>query len=156
MTAAPETGNPAVPPADMPAAVDRYVAFMRSLGPDSLDRLDEGLTEDARFCDPFNDVAGLPSVRRVFEHTYRMLRDVEIEVSDRAIVGNRCYLRWVFRYRLARSRRVWAVVGVTELHFAPDGRVRAHIDHWDAAGQIYEKLPVVGPLLRGIRRRLQP
>jgi len=155
VTASPDPSSAAAP-ADMAAAVDRYVAFMQGLGPDALDRLDEGLTEDARFCDPFNDVTGLPAVRRVFAHTYRMLRDVEIEVTDRAITGDRCYLRWVFHYRMARSPRRWSVVGVSELHFAPDGRVSAHIDHWDAAGQIYEKLPVLGPILRRIRRRLQP
>ena len=43
---------------------------------------------------------------------------------------------------------------MSELHFDEAGTLRAHIDHWDAAGQLYEKLPGIGWLLRRIRRRL--
>jgi hypothetical protein len=42
---------------------------------------------------------------------------------------------------------------MSELRFAADGRVREHIDHWDAAAQVYERLPLIGGLMRLIRRR---
>jgi hypothetical protein len=43
---------------------------------------------------------------------------------------------------------------MSEVQFDEAGSVRAHIDHWDAAGQLYEKLPVIGWILRRIRARL--
>jgi len=46
--------------------------------------------------------------------------------------------------------------GMSELTFTADGKVARHIDHWDASKAFYEKLPLVGALLRAIRRRVSP
>ena len=37
---------------------------------------------------------------------------------------------------------------------ADDGRITLHRDYWDAAEELYEKLPVIGTLMRWLRRRL--
>jgi len=34
------------------------------------------------------------------------------------------------------------------------GKVVEHIDYWDAAEQVYERLPLLGPILRRVRQRL--
>jgi steroid delta-isomerase len=47
------------------------------------------------------------------------------------------------------------VHGATHLRFAPDGRIRSHRDYWDAAGELYAKLPVLGVLMRMVQRRLR-
>jgi hypothetical protein len=43
---------------------------------------------------------------------------------------------------------------MTEVHFDQSGKVAAHLDHWDAASQLYEHVPLLGGVLRIIRRRL--
>ena len=43
--------------------------------------------------------------------------------------------------------------GASHLRFAPDGRVADHRDYWDAAEELYEKLPVVGGVMRWLKRR---
>lgn len=48
----------------------------------------------------------------------------------------------------------WPVDGVSEVHLTPDGKVAAHLDHWDAGSQFYARLPVLGFLIRLVRRRL--
>jgi steroid delta-isomerase len=45
------------------------------------------------------------------------------------------------------------VHGATHLRFAPDGRIALHRDYWDAAEELYEKLPLVGALMRWLRSR---
>ena len=49
----------------------------------------------------------------------------------------------------------WHVDGVTELHFAADGRVDSHLDYWDSGSQFYAHLPVLGWVVRKVRQRLQ-
>lgn len=44
--------------------------------------------------------------------------------------------------------------GVSEVRFDSVGLITAHIDYWDAARQLYEKLPLLGGVLRMIRHRL--
>jgi hypothetical protein len=52
-----------------------------------------------------------------------------------------------------RNRR-FSIDGVSEVAFDEAGKVRSHIDHWDAAGGLYERLPLIGAVLRHLRRRL--
>ena len=135
-------------------AVERYIGFWRRLSAATLDSLDDHVTPDFRFADPFGDHRGIDRVRAQFARTFAMIDDVDITVTDYAISGRTAYLRWSFAYTVGRRRRPWRIEGVSEIHIAPDGRASAHIDHWDAAGQTYEKLPVIGPVLRALRRRI--
>jgi hypothetical protein len=43
--------------------------------------------------------------------------------------------------------------GASHVRFASDGRVAYHRDYWDAAEELYEKLPVVGSLMRWLKTR---
>jgi hypothetical protein len=51
------------------------------------------------------------------------------------------------------DRREQCIRGATHLRFAADGRIAMHRDYWDAAEELYEKLPVVGTLMRWLKRR---
>jgi hypothetical protein len=65
------------------------------------------------------------------------------------------FLRWRLTGRLrSLSNRDWDITGMSEIHLAPDRRVAAHIDHWDAGQQFYELLPVIGSVIRLLRRRV--
>ena len=44
--------------------------------------------------------------------------------------------------------------GATLLRFDADGRISEHRDYWDAAGELYAKLPLIGPLMRWLKHRL--
>jgi hypothetical protein len=46
-------------------------------------------------------------------------------------------------------------VGATHLVFDADGKVAVHRDYWDAAEELYEKLPLLGGLMRWLKRRAQ-
>lgn len=35
--------------------------------------------------------------------------------------------------------------------FDDSGKVIEHIDYWDAGGQVYERLPLLGSILRQVR-----
>jgi hypothetical protein len=44
--------------------------------------------------------------------------------------------------------------GVTHLRFDECGRVSYHRDYWDAAEELYMKLPGIGTVMRGLRRAI--
>ncbi len=50
--------------------------------------------------------------------------------------------------------RRWDVTGVAIVTLAADERVCEHLDYWDAAGGLYEQLPLLGGFMRWLRRRL--
>jgi limonene-1,2-epoxide hydrolase len=135
--------------------VARVVAFFEQLSPGDLARIGEIYSGDARFKDPFNEVTGLPAISAVFEHMFQALETPRFIVLDIAVNGDQCFLTWDFLFRFKRfSPRVDQVVrGATHLRFAADGRIALHRDYWDAAEELYEKLPAVGALMRWLKRR---
>lgn len=137
------------------SALKRYADFFAGLQPEDLDRLDTVFVEEARFKDPFNDVTGLAGIRAVFAHMYAnctMARFEVLECIGEAPVG---YIRWRFHFQLNREKAPRVTVeGVSRMNFADDGRVIEHIDYWDAAGELYTQFPLIGGLMRWLRRRL--
>ena len=103
-----------------------------------------------RFRDPFNDLVGLPAVRKLLEHTRRQVRDVRFRVLDKAEAGERVYLKWEMTGNV-RLLGLWRVQGMSELVFDAAGKLTLHQDYWDASEQFYARLPLFGWLLRRIR-----
>lgn len=131
-----------------------YIACLEALTPERLPELSGHLAPQARFKDPFNDVVGREAVIRVFSKMFEDVTDIDFSARDLACSGSVCFFAWTLRCRLRRNGKPLAFEGATELHLDDEGRIAAHIDHWDAAGQLYAKLPLLGPLLNRLRRRL--
>ncbi len=135
--------------------VARIVALYESLSPAALAQLGTIYTDDCRFKDPFNDVQGVAAIRRIFEHMYATLDEPRFVVHERVAQGEQCFLTWDFVFRLKSGRRPEITVrGSSHLVLAADGRIRVHRDYWDVAEELYEKLPVLGALMRWLRRRM--
>lgn len=130
--------------------------FFEAFAAGDLARLDTVYTEDAFFQDPFNAVNGIAAIRGVYARMFDALDDVRFTILDVVADGSGAMLTWDMRYRVKRWRahEVQRIHGASHLRFAPDGRIAYHRDYWDAANELYAKLPVVGALMRYLRRRL--
>lgn len=139
----------------MSHAVERIVVFFETLTPESVARFGEFYADDAVFKDPFNAVQGVPAIQRIFQHMYVNLHEPRFVVTGRVAQGGEVFLTWDFRFRFKRfsPQREQLIRGASHLHLAADGRIALHRDYWDAAEELYEKLPVVGGLMRWLKRR---
>ena len=139
----------------IPQAVERLVQFFEQLQPQDLQRLPEIYAPEARFKDPFNEVQGLAEIERIFAHMFESLDAPHFIVTERIVQGHQCFLVWDFRFRFKRfDTQSWQTVrGGTHLVFNEAGLVTLHRDYWDAAEELYEKLPLVGGLMRWLKRR---
>lgn len=138
------------------AAALRAKAFYESIAPADLKRLNEVYADDAYFRDPFNEVTGLSEIARIFGAMFEHLDDVRFEFLDIVADDAGAMLTWNMRYRVRRWRphETQLIHGASHLRFAPDGRIAYHRDYWDAANELYAKLPVIGPVMRWLRRKL--
>jgi ketosteroid isomerase-like protein len=117
-------------------------------------RLADLYTTDAAFKDPFNEVRGITAIQSIFDHMFVVLENPRFEIRDVVVQGDQCFLTWDFRFRLRRlDRGEQCIRGGSHLKLAPDGRIADHRDYWDAAEELYEKLPVLGSLMRWLKRR---
>ena len=142
--------------ADLQAALARYAGRFESMTPDTLATLSELFSPGVHFRDPFNDVHGSDALVRVMRHMYESCGEARFEVHEYALAGEVGLLAWSFHYRLRRFQpeRLRRIDGMSRVLFDAEGRVTEHIDHWDAAAQVYEGVPLIGTLLRALRRRL--
>jgi hypothetical protein len=136
---------------EMLAAYGRY---FENLTPDTLPDIARIATPDMRFRDPFNDVRGIDDVIRLLATMYAH-GTPRFEILDRALGQSAGYILWRFTNDPGGGRAPFVITGMSEIHFAPDGRISEHIDHWDSGGQFYERIPVLGWLVRLVRRRLE-
>jgi steroid Delta-isomerase len=135
--------------------VERVARFFETLQPASIAQMGDYYTPDAYFKDPFNEVNGLAQVQRIFSHMYVALDNPHFVVTERVVQGAQCFLVWDFKFCFKRfdKNTEQTVRGTSHLRFAPDGRISYHRDYWDAAEELYEKLPVVRVLMRWLKRR---
>jgi steroid Delta-isomerase len=135
--------------------VERIVQFFETLQPSSVASIETFYTIDAYFKDPFNEVVGVPAIRHIFEHMYVALDKPHFVVTERVVQGEQCFLVWDFKFRFKRFDTVTeqTVRGTSHLRLDADGRINYHRDYWDAAEELYEKLPVLGAAMRWLKRR---
>lgn len=140
---------------DFTAASERVARFFETLQPDDLARLGQLYGVQARFKDPFNDVTGLPAITAIFEHMFANLHEPRFVVTERVVQGQQCVLVWEFhfRFKTVRPDEAQCILGASHLRFDELGLVTLHRDYWDAAEELYEKLPVVGGLMRWLKKR---
>lgn len=126
--------------------------WYESLTRETLADLGEHYAANAWFKDPFNEVSGLLAIHRVFSHMFATLREPRFRVSARVADESGALLVWEFRF--GAGRREYLVRGASHLRFNARGKVTYHRDYWDTAEELYAKVPLLGGLVRLLRRRL--
>jgi len=120
----------------------------------ALPRLAAIYAADAVFKDPFNEVRGIAAITAIFRHMYEQVDAPRFVVSTRVLQGSEAFLIWEFHFRMRRFSGAGQVIrGATHLRFDDQGLVCLHRDYWDAAEELYEKLPLLGGVMRWLKRR---
>lgn len=130
--------------------------FFEKIAPGDVARIDAIYASGAYFRDPFNEVAGIAAIARVYARMFEHLDDVRFTVLEAIADSAGAMLTWDMSYRVKawRQKETQRIHGATHLRFAADGRIAYHRDYWDAANELYAKLPLVGPVMRFLRKRL--
>lgn len=132
--------------------LNAYIAAFENLTPENLPGLLVLVAPDVHFKDPFNDVRGRDTFEAVFRDMFGKLDHPVFKVERSYSEGPYAVLVWTFTASMKGDPQ--EITGTSELEFAEDGLVRAHIDYWDAASQVYEKFPLIGPVLRLLKLRI--
>ncbi|MFZ4538717.1 nuclear transport factor 2 family protein [Propionivibrio sp.] len=134
--------------------LDSLIAFYENLSPESVTHFPDFYAEDAWFKDPFNEVRGVLPIQRIFTHMFGQVAEPRFKIIERIVDENGALLVWEFYYRV----RLWGdgksqvMRGASHLKFNAEGKVLWHRDYWDAAEELYAKLPVIGWLLRRLKK----
>ena len=138
------------------ARVSALVSFYESLQPNTLALLNTLYAHDAHFKDPFNDVVGVVAINGIFCHMFASVDQPQFRVDTAFSQGDHAFLAWQFTFQWSGKPKSRVLVrGASHLVFNAQGKVCLHRDYWDAAEELYEKLPVLGSVMRWIKKRLR-
>ena len=136
----------------MEVAFQKYRTFLEGLTAEKLHLFTEYVAPDVRFKDPFHDISGLAQMQGIFKKLFDKVKGIKFKIINHAITGRVVYFQWQLNgivYGIP-----WTVEGMTSITFNEEEKVTQHIEYWDAATQIYERIPVIGEILGFFRRRI--
>jgi ketosteroid isomerase-like protein len=139
--------------ADKLAAV---IAFYENLTPDTIDALADLYAVDATFKDPFNEVRGVDAIASIFRHMFVQVIEPRFMVTAKFNGDDGAMLLWDFHFRTrgfaGTGAQAMCIRGASHLRFDTAGKVVEHRDYWDAAEELYAKLPLIGAVMRRLQK----
>ena len=135
-------------------ALDALCDYFERLSAGNLGELDAYYAANAWFKDPFHEVTGVAAIRAILEHTFDKLPGARFRVTRRFPGADRhAVILWEMDFVMPITRQFTTISGATHLTFDATGRVTRHRDYWDAAEELYARLPVLKWLMRGLARQ---
>lgn len=135
--------------------LDRFKEVMNSMSFETLDEINDVYGPDVTFVDPLHEIAGREALRDYFSRMYQNVAFCEFEFQEEVLSEDSAALVWTMRMRHENFRPDETLIlpGMSYLRFE-DGRVVYHRDSFDLGAMIYERVPVLGSVVRHIKGRI--
>jgi len=135
--------------------VKKYIKFFENIQKStSLKEYEEIFHPKVKFKDPFHDVEGLQKLYEIFQAMYKKLDDPKFTVIEAVDQKNVAYLKWKFTFRFKKDQQQNSFEGVSRVEFDLNGKAISHIDYWDSAENLYEKIPLLSFFMRFLKRKI--
>lgn len=137
--------------------LEAFCAFFNKLDSTCTENLYNVYTEDVTFQDPLHRIEGLMELESYFAALYAQVTTCRFHFHHRQRLNDTAFVTWTMYLvhpSLARGGEV-TVEGCSQLVFAGDGsgRVRRHRDYFDVGELLYERLPLLGSVVKWIKQR---
>jgi hypothetical protein len=143
------------------AKLKKLIFFFENMKQENLAQLGHFYAKDAQFKDPFNDVVGVKRMEDIFLHMFHTLKDPKFVVHDAVANEKQAFLTWDFYFELEQmsSKGRLLIKGASHLIWsfdeeAKEWMITTHRDYWDAAEELYEKLPLIGGIMRWLKKKM--
>lgn len=134
---------------------ETFISFYETLHEEvSLEAFGTIYDDAVLFKDPFNDVKGISALYRIFQEMYQSLDNPRFIISEYVENQDIAYVKWDFIFRFKNDTTEHRFTGVSRLEMNAEGKIVSHVDFWDAAEHIYEKIPLLGSVLRIAKRKI--
>lgn len=103
------------------------------------------------FKDPFHETRGLPQLIQIWQAHFRRYPDSQLRFHLHACHDDTAYVEW----RMIYTEKDTPIQrnGLSKLLLNGEGKVRVQMDYWDSGEHYYQRLPLIGGLLRWLAGR---
>jgi hypothetical protein len=133
--------------------LDELVIFFETVAPQTVSKIANLYDANAYFKDPFNEVHGQVAITEIFQHMFKQVDAPRFVIQQSLLQEAEAFIVWHFEFRMRGQQGLQCIRGSSHIRFNAAGKVAYHRDYWDAAEELYEKIPVLGSLMRFIKRQ---
>lgn len=134
--------------------LQNFIAVYGELGTDNLEALRQVYHPDIEFSDPLHSLKGLEELLDYFQGLYQQLVSCDFTIDHVIEHQGEAAVYWtmVFRHKQLNACQPIEVQGHSRLS-ARDNKVIYHRDYLDVGAMLYEHLPLLGSVIRAVKRR---
>jgi ketosteroid isomerase-like protein len=135
--------------------IDQVAQTYQQLNKKNLEILSQIYHQDVVFEDAAHKLNGWDELQLYFENLYQNVDECYFDIQSQYQDGDSGFLVWVMhlRHPKLKSGQPVMVNGISHIRFQ-DGKVIHHRDYFDMGEMLYENLPLLGSVVKGIKKRL--
>lgn len=136
--------------------LDRFLEFFSDMSPERVKRQVRGVyAANALLYDTLVLHSGIDAIETYFVKTAERAKGVKVVPLDVLRKDNDIYLKWQMDITWSAFQTgTTTSFGMSHLRFNAQGQVILHYDFWDSTAGFFEHLPVVGAIIRWIKRKV--
>ncbi len=133
--------------------IEQFKAFYQDVKHPKLDRIGEVYTDDVLFKDPVHALRGVESLHAYLSEMCANVHSGRFEYLDQLIGQDTAYIKWNMHFKHPKlGRETITVRGVSQIQF--NERIYFHEDVYDMGELIYEHVPLLGSMVKVLKKRL--
>ncbi|MFT6984646.1 MAG: ketosteroid isomerase-like protein [Psychromonas sp.] len=133
--------------------LEKFCTIYQSLNKDNLALLKEIYSDNVVFVDPMHQVTGITALTAYFTHLYENMEHCNFHIQQVIEQEGQACIVWRMEYahqKIKKGQRI-VVDGASHLQFSE--KIDSHRDYLDLGQMLYEQLPLIGPVIKTIKKR---
>lgn len=118
--------------------------------------VDQFYHEDVHFADPVEEIRGRGDMKKYYAHMYQNVKEVKFDFREMVTQGDTVVGVWVMTLRTdsLNEGKAFQLEGNSLIRFK-DGKAIYHRDYFDMGAMVYERIPVIGWMVRKVKSKLK-
>ncbi len=133
--------------------IDRFKDFYRDVKHPKLGSIDQVYADDVLFKDPVHELRGAEALHTYLSEMSVNVQSGRFEYLDQIVSDDMAYIKWNMHFKHPRlGKDTITVRGMSQVQF--HDRIYFHEDVYDLGQLIYEHVPLLGSVVKGLKKRL--
>jgi hypothetical protein len=136
--------------------IEQFIRLYQDLDKSNIDSIDSIYAPEIQFNDPFHQVDGLINLKAYFYQLYINVESIDFTFGESLSDNDNHFIQWTMtlKHPKLNGGKSFAVQGASLLKVNSDQQIIFHRDYFDAGVMLYEQLPILGGLVKLIKRRV--
>ncbi|MCZ4336632.1 nuclear transport factor 2 family protein [Shewanella colwelliana] len=137
-----------------PLWLQNFISVYSELGTENLSSLEHIYHPKVEFLDPIHRVEGFEHLLAYFRQLYTQVSSCDFKIEEVIVADSQAAIYWTmtYRHKQLNGGEAITVEGHSRLK-ARDNKVIYHRDYIDIGAMLYEHIPLIGGVIKMIKRR---